>query len=129
MMLDILNITNQRPQVTIVTGGYSGVGFELTKLLYQNNCTVYIAGRRPEEASNAIRAIVEGDKKSRGKLEFLLLDLADLSTIKKSAAEFLSKETRLDILWNNAGILGAPKGSVSKQVWCIAAAFQSFAKR
>jgi NAD(P)-dependent dehydrogenase (short-subunit alcohol dehydrogenase family) len=103
-------------QVAVVTGGYSGIGFELTKLLYQKNCTVYIAGRRSEEAYKAMVAIKAFSPMSSGRLEFLHLDLADLSTIKPSAAEFLSKEKRLDVLWNNAGVMGATKGSKSDQV-------------
>jgi retinol dehydrogenase-12 len=103
-------------KVTIITGGYSGVGFELAKLLYQKNCTIYIAGRRAEQALKAIDVIKSTYPLSEGRLEFLPLDLADLATIKTSAAEFLSKEKRLDILWNNAGVLGAAKGSKSKQV-------------
>lgn len=102
-------------KVTIITGGYSGIGLELTKLLYQKNCTVYIAGRRTEEASKVITTLKSSNPTSKGRLEFLLLDLADLSTIKTSVTEFLSKEKRLDILWNNAGVLGAAKGSKSKQ--------------
>lgn len=43
------------------------------------------------------------------------LDLDDLTTIKASAASFAQRESRLDILWNNAGIAGAPAGTKTKQ--------------
>jgi retinol dehydrogenase 12 len=46
---------------------------------------------------------------------FLSLDLNDLTTIKASATEFLQKEERLDVLWNNAGVMIPPQGSVTKQ--------------
>jgi len=45
---------------------------------------------------------------------YLHLDLSDLSTIKASAQEFLSKEERLDVLFNNAGVMLGPKGEGSK---------------
>jgi NAD(P)-dependent dehydrogenase (short-subunit alcohol dehydrogenase family) len=48
-------------------------------------------------------------------LVFLHLDLDDLTTIKKSAEEFLSKEKKLDVLWNNAGVMIPPQGSKTKQ--------------
>jgi retinol dehydrogenase 12 len=41
--------------------------------------------------------------------------LDDLTTIKASAEEFLAKETRLDVLWNNAGVMLPPQGSKTKQ--------------
>ncbi|OTA96077.1 hypothetical protein M434DRAFT_376289 [Hypoxylon sp. CO27-5] len=44
----------------------------------------------------------------------LFLDLSDLTTVKSAAASFAAQETRLDILWNNAGS-GHPPGSVTKQ--------------
>ncbi len=55
---------------------------------------------------------------------FLKLDLGDLTTIKKSVEEFLRNEQRLDVLWNNAGVMVPPKGSVTAQVyspaeWCL----------
>lgn len=49
-------------------------------------------------------------------MEYLSLDLDDLGTIKMSADEFLSKEERLDVLWNNAGVMVPPAGSKTKQV-------------
>lgn len=48
---------------------------------------------------------------SKGKAEFLKVDLADLNTIKPAVQEFLSKETRLDVLTNNAGVMTPPSGS------------------
>jgi retinol dehydrogenase-12 len=46
---------------------------------------------------------------------YLHLDLADLTTIKASAQEFLKREKRLDVLWNNAGVMVPPQGSKTKQ--------------
>ena len=104
------------PQVHIVTGGYAGVGLELTKILYQKNATIYAAGRSEGKAKKAIEAMKIEFANSTGKIEFLQLDLDDLSTIKRSAEEFLSKESRLDVLVNNAGVMVPPAGSKTKQV-------------
>ncbi|MCJ1270706.1 hypothetical protein MMC22_010603 [Lobaria immixta] len=40
-----------------------------------------------------------------GVLRYIHLDLADRSTIPASAGAFLAAESRLDVLWNNAGVL------------------------
>lgn len=37
-------------------------------------------------------------------LHFLKLDLQDLQSIKNTAADFMSRENRLDLLINNAGV-------------------------
>jgi len=42
---------------------------------------------------------------SGGQIIFLRLDLGDLTTIKSSAEEFLRGNERLDVLWNNAGVM------------------------
>jgi retinol dehydrogenase-12 len=48
-------------------------------------------------------------------LEFLYIDLADLTTIKPAVTQFLSEESRLDVLVNNAAIMYPPDGSKSIQ--------------
>lgn len=40
------------------------------------------------------------------------VDFNDLATIKPAANDFLRRETRLDALHNNAGIMIPPKGTV-----------------
>lgn len=109
------NLPDQSNCVTIITGGYAGVGKELTTLLYRANATVYVAGRSPEKAQNAIQEIKSSHSSSKGRLEFLHLDLADLKTIKPAAEAFLSKEEKLNVLVNNAGVMGPPVGTKTPQ--------------
>jgi retinol dehydrogenase-12 len=98
-----------------VTGGNAGLGREVVQILYAHNATVYMAGRSEERCSAAINAIKAAHPDATGALHFLLLDLGDLSTIRRSADEFLGRETRLDVLWNNAGVMIPPQGSTSEQ--------------
>lgn len=109
------NLPDQIGRVFIITGGYAGVGRELAKILYQRNGTVYLAGRSKQKADAAIREINNAYPRSKGRLEFLQLDLADLSTIKASAEDFMNRESRLDVLVNNAGVMVPPAGRVSAQ--------------
>lgn len=87
-----------------MTGGYAGVGFQLCKILYANNATVWIAGRSESKAQNAISIIKEASPKSSGTIQFLQIDLADLSSIKPAVKHFTSQQQRLDVLVNNAGV-------------------------
>lgn len=109
------NLPDQTGRVFIVTGGYAGVGKELSKILYQKNGTVYIAGRSKDKYETAISEIKKAHPSADGRLEFLQLDLADLSSIKESAETFMKKEQRLDVLTNNAGVMTPPPNSLSKQ--------------
>jgi len=52
---------------------------------------------------------------SKSSLICLHLDLDDLTTIKGSAETFLRDNDRLDVLWNNAGVMLSPQGSKTKQ--------------
>ncbi|KAH7339253.1 hypothetical protein BKA66DRAFT_564244 [Pyrenochaeta sp. MPI-SDFR-AT-0127] len=105
------NLPDQSRKVFIVTGGYAGCGYELVKDLYQHNGSIYIAGRNPEKAEAAISKLRSEFPTSTGLLSFLKVDFSDFSTIKTAAEEFLSKETRLDVLTNNAGVMIPPLGS------------------
>jgi retinol dehydrogenase-12 len=62
----------------------------------------------------AVNAIKEGYPDSKGRVEFLKLDLSDLATIKPAAEEFMAKESKLHVLTNNAGVMFPPKGSKDK---------------
>ena len=109
------NLPSQKGKVFIVTGGASGVGFELCSILYQKGGKVYLAGRSETNAQSAISRIKSLFPSSLGELIFLQLSLDDLTTIKPAVETFTAKESKLDILFNNAGVSLPPRGSVSAQ--------------
>ena len=109
------NLPTQNGKVFLITGGASGIGLELAKMLYRAHGKVYLAGRSEDKAQAAIQTITSAVPSSQGSLHFLGLDLSDLSTIKSSAQEFQSKESKLDVLFNNAGVSQPPLGTVSAQ--------------
>ncbi|KAI0088800.1 NAD(P)-binding protein [Irpex rosettiformis] len=98
-------IPNLTGRVVIVTGGYAGIGKETSKALLDHNAKVYIASRSKTKADVAIQEL----KKATGHEPlFLQLDLANLASVRQAAEEFLSKETELHILFNNAGVMTPP---------------------
>ncbi|OHW91204.1 NAD-binding Rossmann-fold-containing protein [Colletotrichum incanum] len=122
----------QNGRVFIVTGGNAGVGFELVKILYTTGATIYMASRSKERADRAIETITSATSalENPGIVKFLHLDLNDLDIVKLAAATFARQESKLDVLWNNAGMGGLilPPGSRTKQgfeamigMHCIAA--------
>lgn len=115
------NVPSQKGKVFLVTGGNSGIGFNLCKILYHAGGKVYLAGRSLSSAQDAIREIKsspapsDASSLSSGQLEFLHIDLSDLDAVKAAAEEFRSRETKLDVLFNNAGVMFPPLGSTTKQ--------------
>ncbi|KAF8166220.1 NAD-P-binding protein [Pholiota molesta] len=90
-------------KVVIVTGANSGVGYGTVQWLARKGAKVYIAGRNEERVSAAIKQL-ESEGIEDGSLHFLKIDLADPRLAKQAGEEFLRKETRLDVLVNNAAI-------------------------
>lgn len=96
-------------KVYIVTGANTGTGKELTRLLYTRNAKIYMLARSEEKTKVAIADIHKAVPSSTGSLHYIKLDLADLSTIKQTVRQFLGSETKLHVLFNNAGVLSGAK--------------------
>ncbi|KAE8449159.1 hypothetical protein EG329_008543 [Mollisiaceae sp. DMI_Dod_QoI] len=105
-------------KVYIVTGAASGIGYHLTKILYLKGATVYIAARSQARCDGAVEQLHSETKSisgMHGRLGTMVVDLSDLNTIRPGVESFLKKETRLDVLVNNAAVMSAPLGSKDKQ--------------
>ncbi|OIW31222.1 NAD(P)-binding protein [Coniochaeta ligniaria NRRL 30616] len=113
------NLPSQKGKVFLITGGGSGIGLELAKILYGAGGNVFITSRSESKAKLAIESIraSAASNETAGQVDFVVLDYADLTSVKASAEQVLEKcGARSDVLWNNAGIsLGAPHGSKSAQ--------------
>lgn len=109
------HVPNQKGKVYMVTGANTGLGKELTQILYSRDATVYMTARSQEKGLAAISDIQKKYPTSKGALHYVPLDLADLSTIKASAQDFLSRESRLHVLFNNAGVMLPDESKTSAQ--------------
>ncbi|QGQ99559.1 SDR family NAD(P)-dependent oxidoreductase [Paenibacillus psychroresistens] len=87
-------------KVAIVTGGYSGIGLETSRVLAEAGATVIVPARTPEKAKAAVAGIP--------RLELESLDLMDPASITSFAQRFLASGRQLDILVNSAGIMASP---------------------
>ncbi|KAK6966646.1 hypothetical protein R3P38DRAFT_3312135 [Favolaschia claudopus] len=108
----VRDIPDLSGKVILVTGGNSGIGYETVKALLSKNAKVYLAAR---SKSKAIPAIEQLYTETGKRAEFLALDLADLKSVREAAEEFLSKEERLDVLFNNGGVMVPPTDQLTKQ--------------
>ncbi|KAI6032508.1 hypothetical protein EDC04DRAFT_2898106 [Pisolithus marmoratus] len=96
------NIPDLTGKVILVTGANTGIGKETARALLTKDAKVWIACRDVTKGEAALREL----KESTGRDAHLLkLNLANLRSIKEASEEFLSKETQLHVLFNNAGVL------------------------
>ncbi|QKX54196.1 uncharacterized protein TRUGW13939_01281 [Talaromyces rugulosus] len=122
---DIVDLTGK---VVIVTGGNSGLGLQTVKVLASKNARVYLACRSVEKFEQAITEIEDACSSSVVKnISFLQLDLASAATASAAADEFNTKEDKLHILYNNAGVMGTPKGKISDDGYEYQFAVNTFA--
>ncbi|UKJ89816.2 hypothetical protein MACJ_003070 [Theileria orientalis] len=91
-------------KVAIVTGGYSGIGYETVLQLLKWNCKVVICGRNKTKATNAIEKLKSTNSFDPYHVSFIEMDLDDLVSVKKASEVFLKNFDRLDFLINNAGL-------------------------
>lgn len=103
------DIPDLRGKVILVTGGNNGLGKETILQLAQHHPRMIYMGARSEkraqEAITEIETTVPGTR-----IEFLQVDIGSLASVKRAAGTLISQTDRLDILINNAGIMGVPPG-------------------
>ena len=89
-------------KVVVVTGSSSGIGRETAKGLAAQNATVVMANRNEAKTQPILDDIVK--QTGNPNIEFIKLDIADLSSVRDFVKTFKQKHDRLDVLVNNAGI-------------------------
>lgn len=86
-------------RTVLVTGGASGIGFQIASKFLAEGATVYAADLNPE-------ACPEGTRK-------LLVDVTEEAMIRDAIGTLIAETGRLDVLCNNAGL-----GSTTDPVSC-----------
>jgi NAD(P)-dependent dehydrogenase (short-subunit alcohol dehydrogenase family) len=95
----------------VVTGGTSGMGYEIAKALAGAGARVVIAARNPQRGSEIIDRI---RKDSPGaQVQFEAVDLADLSSVRALSKRLITTLPRIDGLINNAAVMAPPARSTT----------------
>ncbi|WP_175808677.1 oxidoreductase [Burkholderia cenocepacia] len=100
------HVPAQGGKVAVVTGANSGLGWHLAETLAAKGATVVMGCRdatRGVQAADAIRRL-----HPHARVEVDPLDLADLASIARFAADVGERHGRVDILCNNAGVMFLP---------------------
>jgi NAD(P)-dependent dehydrogenase (short-subunit alcohol dehydrogenase family) len=102
------DIPDQSGKTAVVTGGNGGLGLATVRHLAAHGAHVVIGARnldKAETARKAVEAAVPG-----ASLEVVKLDLGSLAAIAEFAAAVKAVHPRIDLLFNNAGVMAVPEG-------------------
>src|SRR5947208_9330792 len=91
---------NESPRAAVVTGASSGIGREVARALLGAGYAVALAGRREE-------ALAETAAGSDGAL-VVPADVTEPGSVRALFARVREELGRVDLLFNNAGLFGAP---------------------
>jgi short-subunit dehydrogenase len=78
-------------EVVFITGGSSGIGKSIGDFLLDKGYIVYGSSRNPENVVGS-------------RFPLVALDVRDVNSIQTAIAELISKEKRIDVVINNAGV-------------------------
>ena len=84
----------------IITGGNSGIGYQVAKQLAEKGWSVTLFCRREEAAEQACEEIRQ--QTGNRHVDYILVDLSDMKSVRKAAEQYIQKEDVLDVLINNA---------------------------
>ena len=94
-------------RAALITGGTSGIGYEMAKAFVKAGATVIITGRNKEKALAACERL-ESELSVRNRIFPLVMDNTKVRefTSKFEEAVNMTENKRIDILVNNAGLVG-----------------------
>ena len=102
-------------KTALVTGGTSGIGLEITKAFLRSGASVVFTGRNEEKINKILDTVVTDEPSFNGRLHGILMNNTDVSSFEAKISEVLSLiGGKLDVLINNAGILGGEFGTSSE---------------
>lgn len=96
-------------RAAIVTGGSSGIGLAIARMLGQQGYGLTLAARRPDK----LEAAAEGLRGEGFEVEHVAGNLSDEEVVHQVVAAHEERFGRLDVLINNAGVgIGAPVAEI-----------------
>jgi len=101
------DIPDQSGRTAVVTGANGGLGLETARALAAAGADVVMAARNQQRAAEAIEEIRSGVPDAH--LTLVELDLGSLDSVQKAAERILSEHETIDLLVNNAGVMGIPE--------------------
>ncbi|MGC5309912.1 oxidoreductase [Micromonospora zamorensis] len=105
------NDTRQAPidargKIAVITGANAGIGYQAARQLAGAGATVVLACRHPGRMAEAARAI--RNEFPNAVIDEVSIDLGSRRSIRAAASAIIDSHPHVDILINNAGVIGEP---------------------
>ncbi len=97
----------QQGRRVVITGANSGIGLQVARILGSRGAEVVLGCRSRDRGEAAARQV---PGQARGRVAVLPVDVASLDSVHAFAEQVVAEYGEIDVLVNNAGILGAPYG-------------------
>ena len=91
----------------VITGANSGIGFEAARICADQGARVILACRSEQKAQDACDRILNSTPSAQ--VESIPLNLASLNSIRQCADQLNDRLGRIDLLFNNAGVMALPE--------------------
>jgi NAD(P)-dependent dehydrogenase (short-subunit alcohol dehydrogenase family) len=104
MSWTVADIPDQRGRTAVVTGANGGLGLVTARDLAVKGAHVVMAVRNQQKAAAAVEEIRAAAP--HASLELVALDLSSQASVKEAAGQILAAHDSLDLLVNNAGVMG-----------------------
>lgn len=101
------DMPDQSGRIAVVTGANGGLGLETARALAAKGAHVVMAARNQEKTAKALEDI--RGTVADASLEVIELDLASQASVKAAAEQILTAHDTIDLLVNNAGVMGIPE--------------------
>lgn len=91
-------------KVILLVGASSGIGVETARALAATGARLFLGARNIEKAKQACAEFFDS-------VDIIQIDTSSLASVRKAAAEVLSRTDKLHVLINNAGIMMCPEAT------------------
>ncbi|EPB68849.1 oxidoreductase, short chain dehydrogenase/reductase family protein [Ancylostoma ceylanicum] len=110
--MSVVRPSDMEGKIVLITGSTSGLGLHTAKHLYLRGATIILTCRNEVRGRAALEAVhsqmAEGEETNPGRLHLFTLDLADYKSILTFCLEIKLHFDHIDVLINNAGVMGLP---------------------
>ena len=101
-------ISSLKGKTFLITGATSGTGYQAARTLLSKGAEVVMLNRNPAKSDKAITNL-KAEFGKNASVSYVLMDLSDLSSVRRAADDVLQNTKKIDVLICNAAIAQVPK--------------------